>query len=975
MSTTITKENLPPTPTRDDNLLNPSFHHSPPPPPPPLPPKSLSPALPDTPPDSGGLRPLLVDDTASNQDLNTLPGTPPSPDARTKRPNLLVDLIETEKLYVDQMAGVIRKVASAWSRTNLPPHELDLMFRSIEGVYKADRSLLSRLKEIGTSPSSPKALGDLLMRWIGDLEMPYTMYCERYCSGFDAWEHVRDNTRLPDVLATFSATLPPPNASSSSPAPPVWTLDELFLLPKGRLKYFKKLYGRLLKGTQPGRSDYKLLAGAAETLDKLLGILDARASVKAGSSTPTAPETEDEVVVDFRKPAVAQKTLELPPTETTTGSETSSARESSQSSAARSSNDTSLSSIDQGATGELGIPLLELEGHLSAERCLDIFTMMPRKVRLQILPPTLPYVRTMRVGVGTGIRIVPRSTGVEVNHPKGRVFILSDLFLLCEQIAPGETSTENPGADTWLLYPPLAGKHLKVEKVVDDDRALQVTVLRKEKVVLLFASAAMRDRVLFELQECIEFASAVHAASKHPLPPLPTLNGVPKPHGDGIPSSHTAPDLHRPNVPPKSSRSPSPHRVSSPIGSLNGSASRRGSGPPSRNSHDTTAMSPMSLTSSMSNLVSSLEAQIQQGGSWAPPAPAYDARSSPTYPVRQPSQREIMDNSAVGQPRLVGGLPPRPAPNLRGRSPPPVAPIPKAGLAPGQIVSPGQFLPPQFPPQRAASAEPLGRRGPPQVPANPGMDPSFAPRGPPGAPRPPPIPVNGQFAPPSPPYGFPPGRTPSDPSFQGGIRKSPSEFPLTSPSEPGRSPQFDGSLRPGMASSPNLQLPRTNSLGTMGGPQQGLRPVPPSVQFRAPSMVGPSPDELSPPTSPTMDIPPVPTGPVTSSVSAQMKCKVFLKQGHAQWKSLGSARLKLYHQQPTNVKQLVVEAEDKNKSVLISTIVLSDGVERVGKTGVAVELSDNGARTGIVYMIQLRNEQAAVGLFGGLLEGSDRTRR
>jgi hypothetical protein len=104
-----------------------------------------------------------------------------------------------------------------------------------------------------------------------------------------------------------------------------------------------------------------------------------------------------------------------------------------------------------------------------------------------------------------------------------------------------------------------------------------------------------------------------------------------------------------------------------------------------------------------------------------------------------------------------------------------------------------------------------------------------------------------------------------------------------------------------------------------------------------------------------------------------MKCKVFLKQGHAQWKSLGSAKLKLFHEQPTNVKQLVVEAEDKNKSVLISTIVLTDGVERVGKTGVAVELSDNGARTGIIYMIQLRNEQAAVGLYESLLAGSDRT--
>ncbi len=72
-------------------------------------------------------------------------------------------------------------------RTNLPPAELDTMFRSIEGVYKANRSLLlvrfllpslhiiasycqQRLKEIGANPSSPKALGDLLMRWVRTLQ-------------------------------------------------------------------------------------------------------------------------------------------------------------------------------------------------------------------------------------------------------------------------------------------------------------------------------------------------------------------------------------------------------------------------------------------------------------------------------------------------------------------------------------------------------------------------------------------------------------------------------------------------------------------------------------------------------------------------------------------------------------------------------------------------------------------------------------
>lgn len=81
----------------------------------------------------------------------------------------------------------------------------------------------------------------------------------------------------------------------------------------------------------------------------------------------------------------------------------------------------------------------------------------------------------------------------------------------------------------------------------------------------------------------------------------------------------------------------------------------------------------------------------------------------------------------------------------------------------------------------------------------------------------------------------------------------------------------------------------------------------------------------------------------------------------------------MYHQEVTNVKQLVVEADGKNKSILVSTIVLTDGVERVGKTGVAIELSDQGARSGVIYMIQLRNEKSAGGLYDSLLAGSDRS--
>lgn len=77
-------------------------------------------------------------------------------------------------------------------------------------------------------------------------------------------------------------------------------------------------------------------------------------------------------------------------------------------------------------------------------------------------PPSLSFKREMRVSAETFIRFVPRSTGIEVSHPRGRIFILSDLFLISELMPSHERNSE---ADMWLLYPPLAGKHLKLAAV------------------------------------------------------------------------------------------------------------------------------------------------------------------------------------------------------------------------------------------------------------------------------------------------------------------------------------------------------------------------------------------------------------------------------------------------------------------------------------------------------------------------------
>ncbi|KAJ3741920.1 hypothetical protein DFH05DRAFT_1503204 [Lentinula detonsa] len=209
-----------------------------------------------------------------------LPSTPvtplspnsPSEGAKSKKTNPLNDLIDTERAYIDHLTAVIWKVAAAWSRSNLPPPELDTMFRS------------RKLKEIGTNPSSPKALGDLLMRW-----------------------PVQSNPKLGTILIKFSSSNLPPLGDE------IWTIDTLFLLPKVRLKYYKKLYGRLLKSTAPGRSDHKPLVGAVDSLDRLLDTLEQRESMRVGfpddSPAPqySAHELEDEVVLDMRTQSMRSK--------------------------------------------------------------------------------------------------------------------------------------------------------------------------------------------------------------------------------------------------------------------------------------------------------------------------------------------------------------------------------------------------------------------------------------------------------------------------------------------------------------------------------------------------------------------------------------------------------------------------------------------------------------------------------------------
>jgi hypothetical protein len=111
------------------------------------------------------------------------------------------------------------------------------------------------------------------------------------------------------------------------------------------------------------------------------------------------------------------------------------------------------------------MPVSDLERRLATDRTLDIFTMTPKVVRLQMSPPSLPFKRELRFSADVTISFTPRATGIEVVHHEGHVFLLTDLFLICERMAPEERQPDGP--DMWLCYPPLAGKVLRISEVPD----------------------------------------------------------------------------------------------------------------------------------------------------------------------------------------------------------------------------------------------------------------------------------------------------------------------------------------------------------------------------------------------------------------------------------------------------------------------------------------------------------------------------
>lgn len=190
------------------------------------------------------------------------------------------------------------------------------------------------------------------------------------------------------MLEQFSATNPPPSSDSS-----LWTLDGLFFLPRMRLKYYQKLYNRLLKNT-----DNRLLIDAVDTLNMLIATLDSRQTIQVGDqnlaiSVPPALDREDEVVVDMMRTEASSssstaKALRTEVDVVTPASESNSNRDTSSwegygyfpfyTGNYSFVNREHISSYNRASTHTISMPITDLERRLVTDRTLDIFTMTPK---------------------------------------------------------------------------------------------------------------------------------------------------------------------------------------------------------------------------------------------------------------------------------------------------------------------------------------------------------------------------------------------------------------------------------------------------------------------------------------------------------------------------------------------------------------------------------------------------------------------
>lgn len=908
--------------------------------------------------------------STSNGMLQPDPRANPNAPLQRRRTNPLGELISTETRYVHELGITLHRVAAAWNPKDLPAKDVDAMFRALHTVYRTNSEFLRALEEIGPNPTSPKGLGNLLMHWVDTLQGPYTHYIDVYSPHLDTRPDIVHHVRLQSVLQNMNRQIP------RNDHPSGWTLDRFFELPIVRLVFYKKLYGRLLRNAQPGRSDHTLLLTANDKLDALNDRAQRRSTSPASRSadqkalaSASSPPTNDPRPLSPMSPMMGRALL--PPHEGAVPAPVPAWTHSAQ----LISSSITSQSLDQ------------MQARIDSTRTIDIFTMEPKNCRLQLVLPGLSFERALRLTDGAKLEILP-AQGKPLMIQSARLILLTDLMLVAEDVMPSASGAP----DIKLIFPPLSGRFIDA---FDDTRwepaCVRLSIMNRVSMVMHLATTERKHEWLQALSACKSFSGHARPQQDKSSSPSKSAPQIVPPVPNQV-TSRLPVRSQTPNQPGKVhaplTSMPRPSVPHMPPGQLNCPPHAAQPGAPSM---VRPPISPDSLAQGTSGAPSAPAVQapspLMHTGAGAiarPSQPPFVPRMVPVSSAPSPTKPSALgsptgQNTRLGQestlPRPSMGAPSTSVQNKAGRPPalPPLLPhtITNGNLPPVPLAEQdASFISPPLSPELPTRANSLASQDSfPRIPRRLDTPDSMLQQRPDDAPW--------------------PGRSTAM-SFGSASEKAMGNMiPQASGPEQRRSPLFvRNPIRTATVpvpaasasdSSSPLQLPRALSRSAS---QSQLGEHNPSNGAVLPSqMVRDMPQRHSnewmhEPDDHEND------NDLTNSrkmraheaqsfnLCAQMRCKVFLKHSYAQWRALGPARLRLYHLRPSGTNQLVVE---NDKKTIISSIILPIAVQRVGRTGLAVELSDYGRLTGVVYMLHMRSEESANGLHEQLLTGSSRS--
>jgi hypothetical protein len=96
----------------------------------------------------------------------------------------------------------------------------------------------------------------------------------------------------------------------------------------------------------------------------------------------------------------------------------------------------------------------------------------------------------------------------------------------------------------------------------------------------------------------------------------------------------------------------------------------------------------------------------------------------------------------------------------------------------------------------------------------------------------------------------------------------------------------------------------------------------------------------------------------TTTLVMEARCRVLLQNDYNDWTNLNWGSMQLLLEKPSQRKRIIINS-DKAKMKLVDSILWDDGLERVGRTGIAITLKNVDANVRIIYMMQMKDEKTA----------------